>query len=215
MAKKKIEQDYKFNPNVLEKAIIAKPLLDVMKKHPEEPVDIIIDLNLEYDGGIEKAGSKVISLLDELSKTGEISNESMPNETAINAEKNRLTRQYVFVKLSPNSIRLLILKDRKQDPAIYKIWPDFEVSSQTIKSVRTIKADAARTSFSALGEDITWAVLDSGVDFSHPHFSLHKNKHKDFHRNFTESGKAEEDEFGHGTHVAGIIAGELIKLDEK
>lgn len=186
-----------------------------MEEHPEEPTDIIIDLNFDYDGGIVEAGKKVEGLLNELSESGELSSESSLNEAAINDVKNRLTRQYIFVKLSPKNIRSLILKDRERSLAIYKIWPDFEVSSQTIKSVQTIKADAARSSFSALGEDIIWAVLDSGVDFSHPHFSLHKNKHKEFHKNFTESGSEIEDDFGHGTHVAGIIAGEIIKGDKR
>ena len=199
------KEDYIFNPGILDTTVIAKPLLDIMKEEPDEPTYVIIDLNLNFNGGIEKAGSKVVMLLDKL-------RDEASSKIFINTEKNQLSRQYVFAKLSPEIIRDLIKRDREDNPAIYKIWPDFEVSSQMIKSVRTIKADAARTSFSALGEDITWAVVDSGVDFSHPHFEAYKNRHKDFHKNFTEKGTAEEDEFGHGTHVAGIIAGEMVPV---
>lgn len=208
------DEQYKFDPSVLEKTVIAKPLLIQMHDEPGAFMAVIIDLNLNYPEGIESAGGKVVRILDGFLENPFLLERATKKEMRINEVKNSYTRQYVFATLSPQLIRALVLADRKEQPAIYKIWPDFDVSSQMIKSVRTIKADAARTSFSALGEDITWAVLDSGVDFKHPHFQLHKNIGKDFHKNFTGSGSAEEDDFGHGTHVAGIIAGEM-KLDEE
>jgi serine protease AprX len=81
------------------------------------------------------------------------------------------------------------------------------------RSVSTVKADAAHLSFSALGEGIVWAVMDSGIDESHPHFAQHKNLEvgPDLeHMDFTDSSANPlEDALGHGTHVAGIIAGEF------
>jgi subtilisin family serine protease len=53
---------------------------------------------------------------------------------------------------------------------IYRLWPDFPVRPHISQSVSTIKADAALRSFEANGAGICWAVLDSGVDASHPHF---------------------------------------------
>ena len=83
------------------------------------------------------------------------------------------------------------------------------------RSCRTVKADAAGAAFSAVGEEIVWAVVDSGIQGDHPHFAKYENIVDDpslMHRDFTVSGAAPErplvDEFGHGTHVAGIIAGE-------
>lgn len=99
---------------------------------------------------------------------------------------------------------------------MHHIWPDFEVRSCVVESVRTVKVDAARNSFSASGKGVTWAVMDTGIDASHPHFALHGNidKASPYHADFTGSPGGPEplkDAFGHGTHVAGIIAGEQKK----
>jgi len=97
--------------------------------------------------------------------------------------------------------------------AIHKIWPDAEIRTCITRTLRTLKADAAQRSFSAWGEDVTWAVMDTGIDLDHPHFRKYRNLDptSSFHEDFTESSKAGSslvDANGHGTHVAGIIAGE-------
>ena len=58
---------------------------------------------------------------------------------------------------------------------IYRLWPDFPVQPHISRSVSTIKADAALRSFEANGAGICWAVLDSGIDASHPHFGSEGN----------------------------------------
>lgn len=126
--------------------------------------------------------------------------------------------------------------------SIYRVWPDFIVKPLLDSSVATVKADAAYKSFSASGRGITWAVVDSGIDAQHPHFGSTKDKqaHRllndevdDLHRDFTVDAPAgvsdwDEplpppvstaktalvDEFGHGTHVAGIISGQAPGPDE-
>ncbi|MGX1886353.1 type VII secretion-associated serine protease mycosin [Streptomyces sp. NPDC055287] len=52
------------------------------------------------------------------------------------------------------------------------------------------------------GEGVTVAVVDSGVDASHPDLSGQVLKGKDF----TDGGNAQEDTFGHGTSMASLIA---------
>lgn len=96
---------------------------------------------------------------------------------------------------------------------IHHIWPDFEIHSCISASIRTVKADAAQRSFTAMGDGITWAVMDTGIDGLHPHFKLHGNIDvtSPYHADFTDApGGAQplQDDFGHGSHVAGIIAGE-------
>ncbi|RZL75241.1 MAG: peptidase S8 [Rhodococcus sp. (in: high G+C Gram-positive bacteria)] len=76
---------------------------------------------------------------------------------------------------------------------IYRLWPDFPVRAHISKSVSTIKADAALRSFEASGEGICWAVLDSGIDATHPHFGDTTGEHllldaavRNLHRCFVE-----------------------------
>ncbi len=97
--------------------------------------------------------------------------------------------------------------------AIYHIWLDFPLRPLISRSLTTVKADAAHRAFSALGDGVVWAVLDSGIEGDHPHFKTYGTLDVDLplvHRDFTAlngNGNAKHDGFGHGTHVAGIIAG--------
>ena len=139
---------------------------------------------------------------------------------SVNKIKTDLSQQYVFGTLDGAQIQELVRQDseesRKQAgeatvrSAVYHVWPDFDIEPLINKSIRTVKADAARYSFSAVGEDILWAVVDSGIDGQHPHFARFKNLDTPIApQDFTGGHEPLADEFGHGTHVAGIIAGEL------
>ena len=106
--------------------------------------------------------------------------------------------------------------------AIFRVWPDFEVRRHVTKTISTVKADAARSAFAALGSDIVWAVIDSGVDATHRHFVRHKNldvlpplSHYDFSMPDGSTQTALTDDAGHGSHVAGIIAGEFVSTWQK
>lgn len=107
----------------------------------------------------------------------------------------------------------IVAPDARDFRTIHQIWPDFELGPCIVKSIRTVKVDAAQNSFTAFGEGITWGVMDSGIDASHPHFDLHNNidAASPYHQDFTGTagnGAPLKDDYGHGTHVAGIIAGE-------
>jgi subtilisin family serine protease len=171
---------------------------------------VILDLNLEFRGGRDKARQRLTKLIEEAKSRAGTGSATQ----GINTSKTH--RQYVFARLQPDVIRELVRLDQLEKSsagqAIYRIWPDFKIGTLTTKSVSTVKADAARVSFSAFGRDMVWAVLDSGIDGSHPHFAAHKNLDVVTplrHRDFTGNGSPLKDALGHGTHVAGIIAGTL------
>jgi subtilisin family serine protease len=102
---------------------------------------------------------------------------------------------------------------------IYRIWPDYRVHAHIDRSLITIKSDAAARTYGTSGNGIVWAVIDSGIDKDHPHFAggtvtdpAVSRLHRDFTGLLTADGKVADDTaladpFGHGTHVAGIIAG--------
>lgn len=102
--------------------------------------------------------------------------------------------------------------------AIHRIWPNFEVRTLIHRTVVTTKCEAARRSFDATGSGIVWAVLDSGIDRDHQHFKRHRNLELPGgleHRSFVGgSHDPLVDGAGHGTHVAGILAGELSAADQ-
>ncbi|TBY82317.1 S8 family peptidase [Rhizobium leguminosarum] len=114
---------------------------------------------------------------------------------------------------------------RKNIPLVYKIWRDHDIDRCVYESVRTIKCDAAQASFAASGKGIVWAVADTGIDQTHPHFLTLKTlelpdglRHWDFTVDNPDPASASEtaliDLAGHGTHVAGIIAGRTSTSEE-
>ena len=216
-----------FTPEVLDRTVIAIPLLERLRAEKAEEAKareagqtftpkvhpIIIDLNLEYPGGRKLAKDTVQAWVkDAVERVGTQSGQGL------HLAKSELSNQYLFGALERTVIEELVRKNAAEERGpIYHIWPDFPVKPLLTKSVATIKADAARISFSAQGEDVIWAVLDSGIQGDHRHFKKHGNLELPpplAHRDFTALNSDErplEDRFGHGTHVAGIIAGELTK----
>lgn len=205
-----------FKPGILDKSIIAMPLHEILKRDEAEPAKVhpvVIDLNLEYAGGVHAAREWTINTMERIIAEKGI---NKAPQQGIRRDRSGLNPQYLFAKLEASVIRELVSRELgNQKPgarAIYHIWPDFKVRALINKSISTVKADAAHASFSAFGEGIVWAVLDSGIDIKHPHFRRYENLKLDDplrHEDFTGTGSATEDALGHGTHVAGIIAGAL------
>jgi serine protease AprX len=208
------EPDRVFRPDQLDRSIISIPLLQQLANRPaEDPVSVVFDLNLlfprgEHASGLAAAGARVAALLNRL--------HGQQPTLPFSVRRQQPGSQHLLATLSPVFVRQVVALDLEApvegQRAIFHVWPDFEVQAQLDASVATVKADAARASFAATGRGIVWAVLDSGVCADHPHFSRYSNC-RDLppgleHRNFIDDDAADKDPFGHGTHVAGIIAGE-------
>ena len=236
----------RFDPRILDRSVIAIPLLEEISEDENAVHSVIIDVNLDYHGGRD-AGR---NLIREAIKNAVAMISPADEKQGVREKKTDLSNQYIFARLSGKVIRELVRLDvehagkeakaaqKTRQPkkrgtvsahadtatpyrfrTIYRIWPDFQISPCITKSVATVKADAAQTSFCAQGVNITWAIMDSGVDANHPHFTRHRNVDpaSPLHADFTDTPKVPKgrnaaliDRFGHGTHVAGIVAGEQL-----
>lgn len=205
----------RFDPDVLTRSVIAIPLLQDIEANPEAEHPVIIDLNLDHPEGRAGARDQVVSLLHVVLRTPKARRDGDEWPGRLDRTKSQAVDQYLFGELTGEQILRLVRRDRDAEhPAIHRVWPDFALEPHITESVRTVKCDAARIAFSAQGEKIVWAVMDSGIQGDHPHFAQHCNVALDGdddcpaeHRDFTGGSSPLTDEYGHGTHVAGIIAG--------
>jgi serine protease AprX len=199
---------------LVQRAIVSDALMDPEERarigfdpSPEAPIPVVIELNLRHRDGLEGAAEQFLAHFGSI----------LPDAPT----PDRVADTYFRCELTEAEILRLVEADQAQQDvgrrAIYRVWPDFPVRPLIDLSCATVKADAARRSFDATGRGITWAVLDSGIDADHHHFRRYETLKGDvanLHRDFTKPGEptlgeALVDRYGHGTHVAGIIAGGL------
>jgi subtilisin family serine protease len=116
-------------------------------------------------------------------------------------------RRFVAANLTTNEIAEL--RHRYEELKISRVWKNGEKRALLDVSAHRIQAYTARLGYKASGKGIHWAVLDTGINASHPHFKRHENIAATW--NCTLPGEPVQDGAtdgtGHGTHVAGIIAG--------
>jgi len=210
-----------FGPPVTRSSTVPPLLLDAEQREayglPKEdnvPGRYMIELNLDYHGGWKEAKDEFQAFYKR------VLGPAVESRPAVVVSKN-----YFRCQISVNEWRALVQADEARGPKperlIYKIWPDFKLRSLIDRSIATVKSDAALRSYSATGDGVVWAVIDSGIDQRHLHFSC-RNTLADptvaeLHRDFTVDGEPDKstvssaltDNYGHGTHVAGIIAGGL------
>ena len=101
-------------------------------------------------------------------------------------------------------------------PAVYRMFSNSKKRALIRESIHTVQARTAQLGYNAYGQGITWAVLDTGIDRHHPHFhnpafAPEGTIAADW--DCTKRGAVQpasgNDPNGHGTHVAGVIAGGL------
>lgn len=207
------------------RAIIPPELFDPKQRAewglPEDKAErgpYMVELNLHYHAGLQEAAAAFEQLYWEV--VGPDAEAPVP-----------ISKTYFRCTVSVEELRALVSLDEtkaagaRNQRTIYRIWPDYLVKPLMDRSVSTIKGDAAMRSYGASGDGITWAVVDSGIDGNHLHFGGPGNPamrtlddpdvatlHRDFTLPGTPVASALTDVFGHGTHVAGIIAGGLMDL---
>ena len=190
----------------------------------EEPIVVVVELDSSFPGGL-RAQQDAFELVWDAWKASS-------GEAA--ARRDQITGSLYQCVLTRSGLAALVQRDQDRTsgpPVIRHAWPDYVLYAQVDRSAPTVKVDAARRAFNANGSGIVWAIIDTGIDATHGHFSqlelsregkVKADKlprtgglHKDFSRLVQPNipfpdGAGDSpltDEVGHGTHVAGIIAG--------
>jgi subtilisin family serine protease len=115
-------------------------------------------------------------------------------------------RRYVSADLTAEEIDVLAARHRQLQ--ITSVWKNAVKRALIDRSTEIVQARTAQLGYGATGKGINWAVLDTGIADNHPHFHTHQTIAAQW--DCTRVGalkKTAKDGEGHGTHVAGIIAG--------
>jgi pimeloyl-ACP methyl ester carboxylesterase len=126
----------------------------------------------------------------------------------LNAARIDPLRRFVAAHLNPDELRRVAARHREFN--VYAVWRSTSKRKLLHRSRAVLQADAALESYRASGARVRWAVLDTGVRSDHPHFADAKRIASMW--DCTKPGaprrlEGDDDRDGHGSHVAGIIAG--------
>ena len=127
-------------------------------------------------------------------------------EKRVETARVDVLRRFVAAHLNPDEIRRVA--DDHRNFNVYAVWRSASKKRLLHRSRRVLQADAALESYRAAGAHIKWAVLDTGIRSDHPHFAGRIVAIWDC----TKTGapkllESDQDRDGHGSHVAGIVAG--------
>ncbi|KAB7763449.1 S8 family peptidase [Xanthomonas maliensis] len=125
-----------------------------------------------------------------------------------------------FISARLTRFELESLQDRYRSSGFRRVWRDAGKRALIHVSGTVMHVDAARIAYRARGQQIGWAVLDTGIAADHPHFHVPGERDTVAAQwDCTRRGPAKKltrkdgeafarlDRHGHGTHIAGIIAG--------
>lgn len=172
--------------------------------------------------------------LNAIYKTLGAEDENSAQREAIEPEE---LHRYVALNLTRNEAELLSSQAHSElKYPVARIWKNSAKWAYLDRSIHTTQAFPSHNSYKATGAGVTWAVLDSGIHWSHPHFggmdpaqstiarvydctdAAQRRGNaglRELNPNVKADVTAAADKFGHGAHVAGIIAGHHETRDTK
>lgn len=161
---------------------------------PDEPVDVLFELNLRFPGGLDAVRTAFFVLWDSraaadddggataATPTGRSRRRTVPKAAPAEASRPavdpatapRKVSSHIFQgTVTRTELDQLMAVDRDNPGAntIFKAWPDYVLYPLVDRSAKTVKADATWRSYQASGKGIVWAVIDSGIQADHHHFA--------------------------------------------
>jgi subtilisin family serine protease len=198
---------------VIARAVIVRDLVrDIENGHAEQRFPTLIQIDVPdadpQDASIDERRERLAQRIGELAARRNASEELV---------RLRAMRRFVAADLTREDIETLRTEFRQLQ--IQRIWKNLSKRALIAQSGGIVQARPAHLGYGARGKGITWAVLDTGIAARHPHFRRADGKNTVLEQwDCTQRGapvlhKAGQPSFdtldgnGHGTHVAGIIAG--------
>jgi serine protease AprX len=133
---------------------------------------------------------------------------AQPVRTAIRALGGSVGRHLPGIRSHAATVPDAALSGLARHPFIERLWLDRPVSGAVERTAATIGADAVQQELGYDGAGIGIAIIDSGVMASHDDLSADSAGPRVVRFvDFISGSSAAYDDHGHGTHVAGIIAG--------
>lgn len=147
---------------------------------PDEHVPILIEINVTYPGGLRAVREALYGIWHEFEdRAGGSWEDPAPIllDPPVPPRLMFIAPKLYQCVLSRRDLHELVARDQQvaretgRPPAIFRVWPDYPLDPQIDRSAPTVKADAAWRAYDARGHRIVWAIIDSGIDACHPHFS--------------------------------------------
>lgn len=197
--------------------VLIKDLSDQLEaRAPDYRHEVLIELERLSDAG--DPAQRKHALIAALRALTEASTGLHGEALDAQIELEDTLQRYVSARLTRFEIESL--RERYRDLNLKRLWRDAGKRALIYQSRSTIQVDAAQVAYRALGAGIGWAVLDSGIAAAHPHFHASGQPATVLAQwDCTQRGRPRAlrpgeagfdalDGNGHGTHVAGIIAGQ-------
>jgi subtilisin family serine protease len=173
---------------------------------------VLLELVSDDDDGrtIDDVRTEVTTFLRELERQAVQAWPKAAGKAPTGLLRIQETERYVAADLTREETERLVARQAVEAKHVYRVWRNAVKRALLDKSLDTIQARTARLGYNALGQGIEWAVLDTGIRADHPHFTRNNSVKEQWdctQLGLPVPGQA-ADTHGHGTHVAGIIAGE-------
>lgn len=194
--------------NLVGRAIVMKDLVsDLEDGTHEQRHPTLIQLVSDDSQSLDAARERLQALLTEVLAQSRV---------ALEAGRIQTMKRFVSADLTRSEIEQL--RSHCSELKIDRVWRNGVKRQLIHRSSQTVQARPANLGYGARGQNIAWAVLDTGIAAGHPHFATHQNVVAQW--DCTRDGPAQAltpkdkrfatlDGNGHGTHVAAIIAGAM------
>jgi subtilisin family serine protease len=196
----------------ISKFVIARDVATEMAD-PRTRVAVLIELKSDVaDATLEGVGDKLERTLRKMADAtprGQARSRAAEADDEDPYQIDRL-RRYISANLTADEISNLAIQHKELE--IVTMWKNSTKRALLDRSTEVVQARTAHLGYGATGRGIAWAVLDTGIAANHPHFAGASADEGTIAKQWdcTRPGKPVEgapDKDGHGTHVAGIIAG--------